>query len=117
MPYGPRRAFERLAPSHQYNGEDCGFFAIANAIKLLRGLAPEPVRFNRVSSERYATECRWLMLRRFHALLGGTSPVQDLPMPRPGNIVDDPMPSLKVPLTIPLLVKSTRLTKRKRSMH
>jgi hypothetical protein len=101
MPYGPRRAFassallqfarllevtlglsigewtfERLAPSHQYNGEDCGFFAIANAIKLLRGLAPERVRFNRVSSERYATRYRWSMLRMFHTRLGGTSPVQ-----------------------------------------
>jgi len=101
MPYGPRRAFassallqfarllevtlglsigewtfECLAPSRQYNGEDCGFFAIANAIKLLRGLAPERVRFNRVSSERYATRYRWSMLRMFHTRLGGTSPVQ-----------------------------------------
>lgn len=142
MPYGPRRAFassallqfarllevtlglsigewtfERLAPSCQYNGEDCGFFAIANAIKLLRGLAPERVRFNRVSSERYATRYRWSMLRMFHTRLGGTSPVQNSRCQCRENIVDDPMPSLKLPLTIPLLVKSTRLTKRKRSMH
>ncbi|KAG9523609.1 hypothetical protein KCU93_g6555, partial [Aureobasidium melanogenum] len=101
--------FECLAPSRQYNGEDCGFFSIANAANLLRGRAPDQVRFNRASSERYATRCRWSLLRRFNRLLGGTPPVQDPPMPMPGDdVIDDRAPSLEVPSTVPLLISRAR---------
>jgi hypothetical protein len=107
--------FECPTPSRQYNGEDCGFFAIANAMFLLRGQAPDQVRFNRASSERYATNCRWMILKRFYSFLGGTPPDQDPPMPMPGDdVVDDPMPRLEIPATIPPLVSSTRRTERMR---
>jgi hypothetical protein len=110
--------FECLAPSRQYNGEDCGFFAIVNAMTLLRGQPLAQCRFNRASSERYATACRWMILKRFYSLLGGTPPNQGPPYPMPGDdVIDDPVPSLEVPSTIPLLVKSTRKTDRMRSIH
>jgi hypothetical protein len=110
--------FECLAPSRQYNGEDCGFFAIANAMFLLRGQALAQCRFNRASSERYATACRWMILKRFHSLLGGTPPAQNPPYPMPGDdVVDDPVPSLEVPSTIPVLVKSLKKTELDRLRH
>jgi hypothetical protein len=106
--------FECPTPSRQYNGEDCGFFAVANAMRLLRGLAPDRVRFNKASSVRYATRCRWSLLKRFRTLIDVKLTVQDPPIPMSRDGLDDSVHSLEVPSTVPLLVESIRRTERVR---